>query len=618
MIGEKSNKDVMKAFAKNLFLLPIILVFLLIFTTLSCASAFRATSIPIVDNSRPKAVIVIPDDASEQLRGVAVVLQDYVERSTAVKLKIISYDNSKQYSDQKRILLGSGLAKVLSVDVSQLNEDGFVIGFPTPEDIVIAGRNDWGTEFGVYEFLERYLGIRWLFPGPRGEYVPKRLGLTIPMKEVRQNPTFVSRQLSGLPNKEQLIWARKNRMHSTIEFHHNLLNLFPPEKYGKSHPEFFPIRGGKRYIPPNNHINGWQPCFSAKGIIEEAIKNICEYFAQHPEATSYSLGVNDSGGFCKCQECQAKNGGRKNFLGLADYSDQYFEWANAVVKGVLKRYPDKLFGCIAYSEVAEPPSRIPVNPRIVPYLTYDRMKWIDPAIEREGKRVTTAWEKKVSSSGWYDYIYGSPYLVPRIYFHKMAQYYGYGAAHAVSGMYAEAYPNWGEGPKLYVALKLQWDTTLNVDSLLQEWFELAVGKEAAPDLESYYRLWDQFWTQTVLKSKWFTPTGQYLMFYNPGYLGMITDEISRSRQLLEAVRAKAKTADQRARADLIMRTFEYYEASAMAYLGLVRKTIEPGKTMEYYVDMDKKRYKLLEEFQTDPVLVQPLRFDNPGYKALQY
>jgi len=263
-----------------------------------------------------------------------------------------------------------------------------------------------------------------------------------------------------------------------------------------------------------------------------------------------------------------KVGGKKNFLRFRDSSDIYFEWANAVVEGVLKKYPDKWFGCLAFNEVAQPPSSVPVHPRIIPYMTYDQMKWVDRAIEMAGKRITEWWQTKSSVLGWYDYIYGAPYCLPRIYFHTMADYYRYGSMHGVKVMYAEAYPNWGEGPKLYVTLKLQWNPALDVDSLLRDWYEKAVGKEAAFYLAAYYKIWEKFWTQTILKSEWFTPTGQYLAFGDPDYLRMITDEVAESRQLLESVVAKTRTLDQRTRANIMLRAFEYYEASAISYLGL--------------------------------------------------
>ena len=37
-----------------------------------------------------------------------------------------------------------------------------------------------GTLLGVYEVLEDYLGVRWLWPGDLGTYVPRRNTIVIP------------------------------------------------------------------------------------------------------------------------------------------------------------------------------------------------------------------------------------------------------------------------------------------------------------------------------------------------------------------------------------------------------------------------------------------------------
>jgi len=570
------------------------------------------SSMRIFSDDRWNASIRIAPQAGRQTRDAASLLAQYLQRSTGRPIP-----TTGSLKDDKQIVIQVGASPDVPRTVAalaSLDPDGFLIDFPDQRTIVIAGPSEWGTEFGVYEFLERFIGVRWLLPGPVGDYVPTVQTLEIPTKPVRQQPAFFSRALSGLSGEAQTTWARRQRLHGRLNFHHNLLNLFPPEQYTKTHPEFFPIIKGRRFLPPDNKTQGWQPCFSAKGIEEEAIKNIRAYFSQRPAETSYSLAVNDSGGHCECPECAKQE--KKNFLGYHDSSDVYYAWVNRVVNGVLEKYPDKWFGCLAYREVAQPPSQTSVHPRVVPYLTYDRMKWVDPAIAAEGHRITEWWRTKAQVLGWYDYIYGTPYCVPRVYPHAMADYYRYGAKQGVRAMYAEAYPNWGEGPKLYIALKLQWDPSLNVDVLLQEWCEKAVGNEAAAELGQYYRLWEQFWTVAVPRTTWFrTSRGEYLYFMVPGYLDALTNEVARSKQLLESVVAKTKTAEQRARAMLLSRAFAYYEVSANSYMASRNPTKSQGAE-----DIAKKareqRLSLVDEFAKDPVLQHPLRFDQ--YKTLQW
>ncbi|MFA7186124.1 MAG: DUF4838 domain-containing protein [Victivallales bacterium] len=478
---------------------------------------------------------------------------------------------------------------------------------------MINGKTAYGIEFGVYEFLERYLGIRWLFPGELGEYIPAITELSIQRADIRQNPSFLRRQLmidnNGRHENMQPLWEawaaklKKRRWRDTeIYPAHNIgYVLLPPMKYVHSHPEFFPIRNGKRFLPSPEPFKGtryykfqwqamkWQPCFSQEATITEAAENICQYFARRPNRNWCSLGVNDMGGYCECAKCMAQVGGKKNFLDIYNYSDLYYAWANHLVKNVLKRYPGKTFQLIAYSEIAEPP-RFKLNPRITPFLAYERLKWADPAIRRHGKTLTRQWAQKAASLGWYDYIYGEPYKLPRVWFHLMADYYRFGYSQNVRSYIAEAALNadWREGPKIYVCLKLLWNVNQDVDKLLNEWYEYAVGKKAAPCLAAYFRIWENYWTVRVLETKWFKRDrngegGQYLPFYRDGYLSALKkQDFDNSERLLVKAVKNADTSRRKARAELFLKTYRGWSAPLVRALG------------EYEL---QKRYVQLAEFK---------------------
>jgi len=596
-------------------------------SVVSCARLTRLVRRPvaIVEDGQPRAIIAVPADADEQTQQAAALLADYVKRSSGAELAIVAEGTTPAAPQPVTLHVGhDAYVKALGLGLDGLDDDGFVLKAVDRAHVVIAGPTPWGTEFGVCEFLERRVGVRWLMPGPDGDDVPARSTIAMPFGEVRGEPAFFSRLFSGLTGSDQLTWARRNRMHGRVSFHHNLNRLFPPTAYTKSHPEFFPIRKGKRFLPPTNNTHGWQPCFTADGLVEEAVKNICRFFDENPDVPSYSLGVNDSSGHCECATCQARDTGEKNFLGRRDVSDRYFEWCNRVVEGVLAKHPGKWFGCLAYSEIAQPPSRVKVHPRIIPYMTYDRMKWIDPELRADGERVTRWWHGVSPVVGWYDYIYGWTYCVPRVWFHHMGDYYRFGHAHGVRALYAEAYPNWGEGPKLYVSLKLQWDPRQSVDRLLREWYVRCVGPAAAADLAAYYALWEDFWTRRILDSKWFSKRGQYLSFSNPAYLADVTDaDIATSRALLESVVAKARTPKQKARARLLLLAFEYYEASAVAYnakraaAGLDLRTeadaLKAIGTGERCLRMAARRQELVAEvYPKHPHLMRQIDFNRYG------
>ncbi|NLF69982.1 MAG: DUF4838 domain-containing protein [Candidatus Anammoximicrobium sp.] len=517
----------------------------------------------IVHQGVPRAVLVLQPNASEQLQEAAGEMQRLIQQASGAKLEF----GERGGDEVTEIHLGRTPAvESLGIDLAGLDGDGFVIQFPDARTIVVRGPTDWGTEFGIYEFLERYVGVRWLMPGPDGTHVPPQATIAVPREPVREQPAFFSRKYFGLRLDDQQRWARRNRLHSRIEFHHQLYGLFPRSDIQK-HPDFFPLRNGERYLPPPDRYHaGWQPCFTAPGIVDAAVERIAAFFDAHPEAESYSLGVTDSGGHCQCDRCRALDAGRKNMVGRDHLSDRYFTWVNAVIDGVLKRHPDKWFGCLAYSEIFEPPDRVKIHPRMIPYMTYDRMQWIDPEARQASEELTRRWAQASPVVGWYDYIYGAAYLVPRVYPHVMGEYYRFAHQNGVRGLTAEAYPNFGEGPKLYVSLKLQWDPTRDVDQLLEEWYEAAVGPQAAPYVKKYYDHWEDFWTRRIRDSAWWTKGRQYLPFHSPSYLRDVTAaEVAQCRHWLELALSHAGSPSQRARAELLLKAFEYYEASALAY-----------------------------------------------------
>jgi hypothetical protein len=723
----------------------------------AAGAADAAAALCLVDKGKPLACIVIPATNNEAPRAFALLLSEYIEKSTGARIPIRAEPAD---SGHVEIYLGDTLyAKSRALGLEKLDADGFVLAFPEPNRMIIAGASEWGTEFGVYEFLERYLGVRWLFPGDLGEDVPTCTTLTIPAAEVRQEPAFFSRiivgpglydrdtpLLGGGRKSDTQTWAFRSRQHSRIEFHHNLWSLFAPSVFGKTHPEFYPLRfaketrdwvmnegegsgkvelaitrearngqgalqvsflpwqkeetfcgivtkkpgldggwpaygkyqgirfwfkgdgskativfsiaanswkenyvvplsldntewrlisipwntlksaetvfnpltmhaltfginsylggsvpcpgvtfclddlelyadsenrplqslydfeknrndKGKRFIPDSDECKNepwWNPCFTAEGLAEAAVTRIQDFFARNPQATSYSLGINDAGGLCECANCLARVGGKVNFLGTPNLSDLYYEWVNKVTEGVLAKYPDKYIGLLAYDSVIEPPTRIRLNPHIVPYLTYDRMKWADPTIAAEGQRLTQAWAKASPTLGWYEYIFGLSYMMPRVYFHEMAESLKFGYENGARGYFAEAWilsvpKDWIEGPKLYLTMKLLWDPYLDVDKTLRAWYESAVGKDAAPYLKAYFAYLEEFWTQRIPQSEWFKANGKaiYLNFMDPGYLNELTTaDLTTCGELLKLTLAKARTEKQQLRAKMFLSTFQ--------------------------------------------------------------
>lgn len=606
--------------------LQIMLAGLAVFGATAPMAAAAPADVTVVAGGKPLAVIVVDKVASEQVKDAAKVLQRYVQKSTGATLPIADGAGSSVAINVGQ----TAYVKSLRLPVSELDHDGFILQGGDAKNFVVVGGSDTGTEYAVYDFLERYLGVRWLLPGELGEDVPRQDTLSLPATRVAENPAYLLRyfwtiepagQAAGDPYPRYPSWGRQNRLNDfdRIRFHHNLLHLFPPSQFARSNPEFYPLIDGKRYIPKDDSDEHWQPNFSAPGIVEAAAARIEKYFAENPRATSYSLGINDHPGFDQSPASRARRSGKKNSLGLEDVSDDYFRWANAVVEKVLLKYPDKWFGFLAYSEIFDPPTAVPVHPRLIPFLTYERLFWLDPVLKNRNQAQQARWEKVSKHLGWYDYHYGMMYNVPRVYLRYQQEILQFGASHQVRYHTAELFPNWGEGPKPWVLAKLLWNPNADVESLTDDWCERAVGKPAARHLKAYYGIWEEFWTQTIIGTDfWNNSYGvdkferQYLSYNDLRYLGEIPESfITDSQRHMNEVVQLAQTPAQQDRAKKLQLMWRFYRASYYAWQGEAlagkidwqneAQVLNGLERAEVYLAALTERRALLESFKDDPL-----------------
>lgn len=520
-------------------------VFLAIFSV----ADLHGEDIPLVVDGRSSAVIVLPPDAPAELKGAVDDLSQYIHQICGARIAV----EPDSADGRLEIHVGqTGYVRSHNLTPMDLGEDGFKIAFPEHNRIVLIGGTDSGTEFAVREFTERYLGVRWLYPGEQGVYVPVAKDISIPDAEIVSKPAYISRTISTAVGNDtgQPVWLflQRHRRHWTIQHHHNLNKLISPDEFYDSHPEFFPLIDGKRQKPePEGYY--WQPVLHAPGIVDASIAKINRFFDRNPRATSYSLGINDNNNF----EDAPSEG--INSVDAVDYSNYYFTYANAVADGVLKSHPDKWLGCLAYLGVTDPPKKTGVNPHIVPYICIDRYGWVSDEVAGRDRQRTQAWHKAAPTLGWYDYIYGDDmYRIPRIYNHLMGRYLKFGAENGVRAMYAEYYGDpdlWIDGPKLYVFMKLLWNPDADVDAMTSEWYRLAVGEQAAVPLAKYYDFWEDYWTKRVPRTDWFAQCAGriYFDFTATGYLDELTEQdLQQCRRWIDQVVKLAQTPDQQARA----------------------------------------------------------------------
>ncbi|NPV46523.1 MAG: DUF4838 domain-containing protein [Armatimonadetes bacterium] len=594
---------------------------------LACSVVAAAERLELVRDGQPRATVVIDsgryplrEDLTNQwateertIANIAATVVEYVRKRTGATLPIV--DLATQPLPAEGCLVHVGRSEytdeVVGDQLDGLDPSGYLIRAVGNRRLIIAGPTSEGTEFGTYEFLERFLGVRWLFPTEVGEYVPQARDLSVPGNtNIRDEPAFMQVPLVASKPTHQT-WARRMRFWTRLNFHHSLVDLFPPARYRETHPEFFPVvQPGttERYVPADNDYN-WQPCFTEPALVDEAAANIIRSLDANPRIRSYSFGVNDSNLYCQCDRCRAQYIPGEQFLGMACYSDAYFRWVNAVADRVLEVHPDAWFGCLAYSHVGKPPVNVGVHPRVVPFLTYDTMQLLDPERRREHEALVQAWADKCTFLGRYDYTYGDHHVPPRLYLHHWADYVRWARDHRVRAWYAETYPFFGEGPKYYVMAKVWWDPDRDVDQLLDEWYRLAFGA-AAPPMQAYFAHWEDYWTRRVPRTDYFRRCRheQYLMG-GAGWLEALRPaDIQQADAWIAAAQRRADTPETRARVAVMARSWEYYRAVMETYLA--RRGADGRLSVEQALDLlggdsevlAQPLWALHQELMADPVL----------------
>ena len=206
------------------------------FLAILLSSLALQAQIILVKDGKAVADIVAAEGAQKSLGS----LNAYLKKSTGATLPVVKTESQR--------------AKLTFKIDTALDREEFKVDFPDATTIAITAGSEDGLAVAVWDFLERHLGIRWLFPGELGEVVPKHDTLSIPTTPYGDKPDFLSRQFAARGNA-QVQW--RNKMHACrlrVGFHHNLLNLYAPEEFADSHPEFYPIMSdGKRFDPKTSN-----------------------------------------------------------------------------------------------------------------------------------------------------------------------------------------------------------------------------------------------------------------------------------------------------------------------------------------------------------------------------
>lgn len=134
-------------------------------------------AILLVELGQPKATICV---TGNQAGNGPVEIQRSIKEATGVELKIVRGKVTPP-------------AIIIGPSQKELPPEGFTIE-STNDTIYILG-NGRGTEWGCYEFCERFVGVRWYWPTDLGRSVPKTDRLVVPEVSIQDAPVFRKREI---------------------------------------------------------------------------------------------------------------------------------------------------------------------------------------------------------------------------------------------------------------------------------------------------------------------------------------------------------------------------------------------------------------------------------------
>ena len=459
----------------------------------------------IVRSGKPQAQIIIPSEPTYLEEFAASELQNYFEKISQVRLPIIKEGNRNKYSFSFFLGKTKKAAEAgIQPNEKMMGRDGFELK-SVEKGINIQGRNDLGTLFGVYELLERYFDVRWFMPGE--EYYPEKTTLKIGKINFVYKPSFPLRWVASGE------WSLQQRMNCYVnaggrdvginwKWHfHTFRRLIPPDKYYSDHPEYFALVDGKRTITDSKtHEN--QLCTSNPDVIRELANNLIDTLDAEPGIEIITLSPNDGGGFCECENCRALDEPGRGWF--ARYSNRLAVFTKEISGIVKKKYPDVLIKVGAYAMYALPPLSEDYKPednQIIQlchiYFCHNHTLGSDmckantsyEASEeflpnQEFVKILDQWLELSPHVFIYEYysIGGmSRANLPWPLIHTMRSDIPFYRDKGVEGFYTQAGSEWHRyGLNYYVAAKLAWNADLNVDALLDDYFEKFYGIAGIP------------------------------------------------------------------------------------------------------------------------------------------
>ncbi|MDD6264973.1 MAG: DUF4838 domain-containing protein [Clostridia bacterium] len=309
------------------------------------------------------------------------------------------------------------------------NEEGFII--KADNGIIrISGGKKRGTMYGVYSFLEDYIG--WRFIANDTEYLKDfDVDINSPIEDL-QIPKFEWRDVCSCVYEPTDIAAKR--------------------KINSSYLRDFSEEQGGSYLYPGRFIHTMesllgvpqhkQPCFTDEENIKKATENVLALLRENPDARVISVSQNDAHEYekiwCECDRCRELD----EREGSKAASLLYF--VNRIAEAVEVEFPRVKIMTLAYLESVKCPKTVRPRKNVIIEFAPLELCYIhsvDDEICRKNREHMAdfeAWSEITDKIFIWDYIVNFSFSVPLFPdFHVLLKNMRYYYKHNVKGMFCE-------------------------------------------------------------------------------------------------------------------------------------------------------------------------------------
>ncbi len=158
----------------------------------------RHAPIALVEDGTAKATICLMGPRSAAAGQAVGNLQSFIKQAAGAELKIV-----ENKIVAPAIVIGDcEAAKAHGLEGKSLPVEGFAIKTAADHVFIVGhdadlgeGVRSDGTAWGVTDFIERFVGVRWYYPGELGQSISKHTTLTVPPVWLEDAPAFRKREI---------------------------------------------------------------------------------------------------------------------------------------------------------------------------------------------------------------------------------------------------------------------------------------------------------------------------------------------------------------------------------------------------------------------------------------